>query len=140
MPQSLDLYPGTAKWFIRFIGLLSAVALAVTVCIGYSAWNSRTVETVYLLAILWAVVPPIWFWFEYFFVYKSCGDPNAFEAFKHGQQLTVAIWAAVTLALTGLASSDHFKDEPGKGSVNTSRLQLMIIGETPANPGHQADG
>jgi hypothetical protein len=121
MPQGLELYLGKkSKWAVRIIGGVSAIALALTVPFAVCAWNSRTVETIYLLAVLWAVVPPIWFWFEYFFIYKPFGNPDAFEAFKHGQQLSVAIWAAVTLSLTGLASSDHFKPEPGKRNVNSN--------------------
>jgi hypothetical protein len=61
------------------------------------------------LAFLWAVGAPAWFWFEYFFLYRKDGLPGTFELYKYGQQVSVAIWAALALSLGALASSDHFK-------------------------------
>ena len=43
----------------------------------------------------WTLGPPIWFWFEYFWLFKSFGDPAKLEEFKHGQQVSASIWAGV---------------------------------------------
>ena len=43
----------------------------------------------------WTLGPPIWFWFEYFWLFKSFGDPARLEEFKHGQQVSASIWAGV---------------------------------------------
>ncbi|MCB1716505.1 MAG: hypothetical protein KDK04_10245 [Candidatus Competibacteraceae bacterium] len=43
----------------------------------------------------WTLGPPIWFWFEYFLLYKHFGDPTKLEEFKHGQQVSASIWAGV---------------------------------------------
>lgn len=36
-------------------------------------------------------------------------NPDAFEAFKYGQQVSVAIWAGVALAVFAFVTSEHFK-------------------------------
>lgn len=61
-----------------------------------------------LLVLGWAVGPPLWFWFEYYFVYLAEGAPGSEEWFKHGQQVSFAIWAGIALSLGGIASSDRF--------------------------------
>jgi hypothetical protein len=116
MPLPPSPYPPTSKvrWVVSLVGLISVSLLAWTICLALGAWRSGTVETIYILAVLWAVLPPIWFWFEYFFLYQRYGEKDGFEAFKYGQQISVAIWAAVTLSLAALASSEHFK---GKGDT-----------------------
>ncbi len=67
---------------------------------------------VYGVAAFWAVLPPVWFWFEYYYLYKRHGAVGTFELFKHGQQTAVAIWAGIALSLVAVASSDNFKDPP----------------------------
>jgi hypothetical protein len=62
-----------------------------------------------LLAGCWAVFPPIWFFFEYFWLYRGAAEKNSFDLFKHGQQTAIAIWAGVSVALGGLAVSDFVK-------------------------------
>lgn len=44
---------------------------------------------------VWAIGPPFWFWFEYFYLFKNYGNPGDFEEFKHGQQVSASIWAGV---------------------------------------------
>src|SRR4051812_8162917 len=48
-----------------------------------------------LLVACWTILPPVWFWFEFFFIYQNYGLKEGFEAFKHGQQVAVAIWAGL---------------------------------------------
>ena len=43
----------------------------------------------------WTLGPPIWFWFEYFWLFKTFGNPDKLEEFKHGQQVSASIWAGV---------------------------------------------
>ncbi len=61
------------------------------------------------LAAFWVIWPPIWFFYEYFWLYREAAVPDSFELFKHGQQTAVAIWAGISLTLGGLASSDFVK-------------------------------
>ena len=88
---------------------LAIVLLAVTVAVAVCAWNSKDPTFLYILGAIWAVAPPVWFWYEYFYVYRSSGDPSGFEQFKYGQQVAIAIWAGVALTLFGYVSSERFK-------------------------------
>jgi hypothetical protein len=63
------------------------------------------------LAAFWVIWPPLWFFYEYFWLYRAVGEPDSFELFKHGQQVSVAIWAGISLTLSGLAASDFVKHE-----------------------------
>lgn len=64
----------------------------------------------YGLAASWALGAPIWFYYEYFYLYRKVGLSGTLELFKHGQQVAVAIWAGLSITLGAFASSDHFKD------------------------------
>lgn len=59
------------------------------------------------LAIFWAVLPPCWFWIEYWKLYVKHGDGSdaAFAQFKHNQSLSTAIWAGILLLLGVLIST-----------------------------------
>lgn len=63
------------------------------------------------MGAVWAVGPPSWFWYEYFYLYPKYGNPEGFESLKYGQQVAVAIWAGVSLAVFALLSSEHFKPQ-----------------------------
>lgn len=64
--------------------------------------------------LLWAVLPPIWFWLEYFYVYRVYGLPDTLELFKYGQDVAKAIWAGVLTGLIAFAASDATKAAPQK--------------------------
>lgn len=63
------------------------------------------------LALFWAVGAPAWFWFEYFFLYREDGEKGSFELYKHGHQVSIAIWAGLAVSLAALANSDMFKEK-----------------------------
>lgn len=68
------------------------------------------------LAAMWAVGAPLWFWYEYYYIYRGTdgGEPDSFEHFKQGQQTAVAIWAGLSAALGAFAASDFSKAPPQK--------------------------
>mgnify|MGYP001604867709 CR=1 FL=1 len=68
------------------------------------------------LAAMWAVGAPLWFWYEYFYIYRARGGglADSFDQFKHGQQTAVAIWAGLTVSLTAFAASDFSKPPSAK--------------------------
>jgi hypothetical protein len=82
--------------------------------LGVAAWGFAYKELIPVVVCLafWAIVPPVWFWIDWFFIYGKHGDPDQIEQFKHGQQLSAAIWAAMALFLGALASSDRLKENP----------------------------
>lgn len=98
-------------WICFSAGSIAAAIGIITLCFAYDAWKSRQVEMLYFFLMFWIIVPPIWFWVEYFMVYRKYGDSAAFESFKHGQQLSLAIWAAFAFSLNGLAGAERFKEK-----------------------------
>ncbi|MFO1351086.1 MAG: hypothetical protein U1F68_10610 [Gammaproteobacteria bacterium] len=47
----------------------------------------------------WTIAPPLWFFIEYFWLFKRFSDPDKLELFKHGQQVSASIWAGVVAFL-----------------------------------------
>lgn len=107
----------TQTWWVGFMAGASIVFACLTVAlilISFLYWRSYTQTTAYLLAVLWAIGAPAWFFCEYFFLYRRASAPNSWELFKHGQQVALAIWAGVTVALYTFGSSDLAKPKESK--------------------------
>ena len=51
---------------------------------------------------VWIVVPPIWFWFEFFYLYKKENPKPDLDEFKHGQDQSSKIWLALVTVLLGM--------------------------------------
>lgn len=66
--------------------------------------RSNPERKVFLQAVwvVWALAPPLWFWYEYFFLFKNRGPADAFEAFKYGQDVASKVWLAVVAVLSGI--------------------------------------
>jgi hypothetical protein len=59
------------------------------------------------ILLFWVLVPPCWFWFEYFFLYRYDKEtlPNGdkkpdWDNFKYGQEVSSKVWLALVTALT----------------------------------------
>lgn len=57
--------------------------------------------------VIWTVVPPIYFWFDYFVLWhiESRNKTTTFvtlDEFKHGQELSRNLWLAIVALLAGL--------------------------------------
>ena len=93
--------------------LFVVIAITVTACMLYSSLadtkEHSAQPTILILAALWAVGAPVWFFIEYYFFYKKAAAPDSWELFKHGQQLAIAVWAGIAAALYVLGSSDLAK-------------------------------
>lgn len=62
----------------------------------------------------WTLVPPLWFFFEWFFLFdniENIGYPNATEILKHGQEVVSRVWAAVLALLLSLNLSEVLKQQ-----------------------------
>jgi 4-hydroxybenzoate polyprenyltransferase len=116
MTSSHPVYPdgSPAIRITKRVGWLSGALIIVTFVVVLVGWFCKRAELLYLAAACWGVGAPLWFWFEYFRLYRRQGRPGgtAFEAFKYGQQISAAIWAGVTITIAALATSDHFKACP----------------------------
>ncbi len=86
----------------------------------------------------WILAPPIWFWFEYFFLYKgsdSTTDKPALDDFKHGQDQASKIWLALVTLLLGLYFG---KDLIRDSSPNAAQGTQPSSGESQSRQGSQS--
>lgn len=100
-----------SRW-VRRMFCFSMVLLfltALTVAGAFACCRDSARAITLGFAALWAVGTPIWFFYEYFWLYREAAAPNSWEIFKYGQQLGVAIWAGLTVSLYALGSSDLAK-------------------------------
>lgn len=104
-------HPNLGRRWVTGVGVIAVFLAMGSLVVAYDAWESREPKLLYLFSAIWVIVPPIWFWIEYFVIYRKFGDPEAFESYKFGQQISVAIWASLALFLVGFASSEHFKNK-----------------------------
>jgi hypothetical protein len=79
---------------------------------GYCGWGetievgkpTSTVKVVQVIVLVaWIALPPIWFWYEYWFIYLKGHRfedraPENLELFKYGQDLSAKIWLAILSA------------------------------------------
>jgi len=58
----------------------------------------------------WIIAPPLWFWFEYFFLYRpiAVAARPPIEEYKHGVDVSSKIWLALVTALLGLYFGKDF--------------------------------
>jgi len=95
--------------------------LLVTPVFAVIAWHQKDPTKLYILGAVWAVAPPVWFWYEFFFLFRVLGDPAGFEHFKYGQQVAVAIWAGIAIATFAFASSERFKAKNPTAGITTTQ-------------------
>jgi len=112
-PRRRIYAPGSRgqRWNHHATWISAVIAAATVVVTGLALGHPNHPLVTYfpLLVVAWAVVPPIWFWFEFYFLYLVDGEEGSEDLFKHGQQTAVAIWAGIALSLGGLAWSDRLK-------------------------------
>ena len=101
----------TAAW-------LSIGGAVTTLWVVYDAWTNKHVTPLYVAIGCWAVLPPVWFWLEYLYVYRVYGMPDTLELFKYGQDVAKSIWAGVLAGLIAFAASDATKPVPQNTHLN----------------------
>ncbi|MDW4496929.1 hypothetical protein R5H30_02965 [Sulfitobacter sp. D35] len=92
------VYLASMIWMLPMLARTSDGALQAETL---SFWQLANVWLLCLLALLWAIGPPIWFWAEYYFVFlrsEHTHGEKAFEGLRYGQQLSTAIWAGLLIA------------------------------------------
>lgn len=116
-------------------GGASIVAFSVTAWWVWEAFQRGGTDgqtDVIRLAAAWGVAAPAWFWFEYFYLYRRDGVRGSLELYKHGQQLSFAIWVAVVTALGVIASSEHFKKAEEKQCIAAAARASQAASAPPA--------
>jgi hypothetical protein len=107
---TIDIYPRGSKSLkiVSAVIWTSAVLLVFSVPACWISFLKGFKEFVYIFAAFWSIVPPIWFWYEFFWLYRVDGNPDTFELFKYGQDLGKAIWVAAAGTFVALAGSSFF--------------------------------
>jgi hypothetical protein len=88
---------------------------------------------------LWIMVPPIWFWYEYFFLYKDTITAKVeLDAFKHGQDQSAKIWLALVTILAGLYFGKDLVREPSSGADKRQSSSSQPQSQSPPSSGAPA--
>ena len=105
------IYPKYAcGWWWERLGAVGGFLLIL-----YTAWTAYFAppctqpDKLMLLAALWGVLPSLFWWVEFFYMYPPHHTTAKFELLKHAAQASLAIWAPIAVALAAYASSDYFK-------------------------------
>ncbi len=94
-----QIYTKDTFAIVRIVGVVTAIAAAITiVAIGILLQCDKP-KLLIALALVWSVIPPIWFWYEFYFLYRNNGNLEEFDKFKYGQELSKAIWLGLGAAL-----------------------------------------
>ncbi len=82
------------------------------------------------------VGPPVWFLYEFFYLYKRVKSPEDWDRFKHGQDQSAKVWLALVTVLFGLYFGKDFRTESEK-PVNSPRAFVSSrpqpVGSPPPN-------
>jgi len=111
------------------------VSISLAVTVGLSTPPPQDLlNKLIALATCWAILPPVWFWYEFYGLHRFSdfkeGNParTNFEKFKHGQQLSAAVWLGVLTVLAGTIS--HAFDVR-KEAANANAVKVTV--EAPTN-------
>lgn len=94
------------QWVVGALGVICLAASCIFAGWGWGinlkggGWVKSTQAVV---VVLWTILPPMWFWIEFIWLYKPAygiTDKDRFDAFKYQQDLSSKIWiAAVSILL-----------------------------------------
>lgn len=88
---------------VAAIGMVASIAFAK--CrFGYPFDRNDPVKVQQAVVLcFWILAPPIWFWFEYYFLYLPQKTRTAtLDEYKHGVDQSAKIWLALITVLLGL--------------------------------------
>ena len=92
-----------------WVGAVTSFGVISTMLLAWYGWGTPILEgqswpdvkvAQVVMLIAWTVMPPTWFWYEYWFIYlkdyhSDETAPENFELFKYGQDLSAKIWLAI---------------------------------------------
>jgi hypothetical protein len=93
------------RWhfWISWVSGIVAVASIVLGLFGFTERFDRRSDLKLAQAgvlLIWIVIPPLWFWFEYYFLYKKLGPSRpSMDEYKYGVEVSSKIWLALVSAL-----------------------------------------
>ena len=98
-------------WIPVVITIVAVAATAIAVHSAFTCSKDHAQAILFATAAAWAIGAPGWFFFEFYFIYRKVAAKGSWELFKHSQQVGLAIWAGVSVALYALSSSDLAKSD-----------------------------
>lgn len=113
------------RWGVA--GAVAAVSSLVLCIVAATIGLPGGKFPVALLAASWAVLPPIWFWWEYFGMYRTRhSNKGTWELFKHGQQLGVGVWAGIAASIGAFALSSLSDPKPAAATVTCTISEASV--------------
>ncbi len=95
-------------WKNHLVGGLAALSAAlyvvtVVALIGLPPGKDKP-DWARLLLVLWAVVPPTWFWVEFHYIWRPANAPpsSGLDDFKYSQEVSRNIWLAFVALIAAL--------------------------------------
>lgn len=124
-------------FWVAFIGVLASIVLAFSaggIAAPFDAKRPIKVAQAIVLCI-WVFAPPLWFWYEYYFVYARIpeqveGRPKL-DNYKHGVDVASKLWLALVTVLLGLYFGKDFSRDPG-----TAQPPCVVQQSPPATNSH----
>lgn len=89
------------------IGTLGTIGLFASLVLAFFGWGQKVenggvkIAQVFVL-VFWTLAPPIWFWFEYVFLFRNAfsdAHENKLDILKTQQELSSKIWIATASVL-----------------------------------------
>jgi hypothetical protein len=128
MPIKADDVPGLRMYYegnlvygVYLLIVFGIIAVAVTL---YKLVNPNTTRfEKYLLLVAWAILPPVWFVVEYFFLFLPYGLENSFRYFDYGQNVASKLWGAMSALITLLIYKENGKDKEQKSDKQNAPNQ-----------------
>lgn len=98
------------RFYIGWLGSIFAFSTVVAVAWTFIFDKERLKDFVLPFLVIWTVVPPMYFWFDYFVLWRlemKRGSTQFadFSEFKHGQELSRNLWLAIVAVLAAIYSS-----------------------------------
>ena len=86
------------------LGIVGFVANIAILFFGSQECDKSSHKLISQIAIgAWVLLPPLWFFYEYFYFFPAHGNPAAgFERLKGAQEVSSKVWAAVAVVLAAL--------------------------------------
>ena len=100
-----------ARFYLGWMGSILAVVTATALIWGLlCADKTRLKELVLPFLVFWTIVPPMYFWFDYFVLWhlerkRGSSQFADLPEFKHGQELSRNLWLAIVAVLAAIYTS-----------------------------------
>jgi len=105
-------YQDSLAYEVEVFIIFGLVAVLITL---YKLYRKDTTQREkYFLLVGWAIIPPVWFVIEYFFVFLPYGAENSFKFFDYGQSVASKLWGAVSTLIALVIYKDSEKEKEDK--------------------------